>query len=404
MPEITKDKKRTRIAFGVIILIIVIIFAAIFGIPAYFKHQQELIKAASIPPPQTVTAITTKASSWTPTINIPGNALAVQGIDVTAQASGLVTSISFSTGQMVKKDQELFRLNTQELEAELEQAIAEREIAEITYLRYKDLVENQAASFQNYDDAAAKYAEAKAQVKIVQANIDYHIIKAPFDGMIGIRNISLGQYFQEGDNAAVLTMVNPIYIDFQIPQNYLSNIKVGGDIEFLSDAYPGKKLKAKITGLNSAINTSSSQLEIQATYTNDDESTLILPGMYVNVSIVLPTVENAIVLPRNAVTSSLYGDVAYVLEPVMENGEQKMAEYTTMKNGSLVTVETKSPLYKSNPINVKPTYSKDNNVVVKGLKPGQVVATSGQNKLQKNSSTIVNNSINFADKKQDFVD
>jgi membrane fusion protein (multidrug efflux system) len=402
--ETSSNKKRTRIAFGVIILVIIIIFAAIFGIPAYFNAKMAKEEASMIPHPQTVTAVTTKSSTWVPKINVAGNAAAMEGIEVTAQASGLVTNISFSTGDKVKKGQELFRLNTQELEAELENAIAVRELAEITYLRYKDLVEQQATSFQNYDTAAAEYAEAKAEVKTVQANIDYHIVKAPFDGMMGLRNISLGQYFNMGDNAALLTMVNPIYINFQVPQNYLSDVKVGGDIEFTSDSYPGKTFKAKITGQNSAISASSSQLQIQATYKNDDTENLILPGMYLNVSIVLPKVKNAIVLPRNAVSFGLYGNIVYILEPVMENGQQKMAEYSTKKNGSLVTVKTESPLYTVNPISVTTSYSRGNDVVVNDLKPGMIIASSGQNKLQKGTKAIVDNSVNFSPDKQDQLD
>ena len=260
------------------------------------------------------------------------------------------------------------------------------------------MVKTGSVSQQTFDESEAKYQEAAAQVQSIQANIDYHIVRAPFDGMIGIRNISLGQFFNQGDNAATLTMINPIYINFQVPQNYIGDVKVGTKVTFTSDAYPGKTFSADVTALNSAIGLSNRSMTAQATFTNDDQDNLIVPGMFVNVSILLPVIEDAIVMPRTSVSYSLYGQTVFVLDPVMQDGKQVDATYSKFEDGKMTQVSMGTPLYTANPVTVTTSSTRDNMVIVEGLKAGQIIATSGQNKLQKGASVTVNNKYNFDNK------
>lgn len=390
-----KYLKPKLIPISILSLLIVIIFLGLYGIPAYYKHKDAVAKANYIPAPQQVNAVQAKQTDWTPTIRVAGQAAAVESTNVTAQVSGIVTEINFQSGDIVQAGQILFKLQTTQLEAQLKQAQAQLEIAQITYERYKDLVKTNAVSQQTFDEARAKYNEAEANVEAIEANIGYHTITAPFTGKIGIRRISLGNYFQQGDNAATLTMLSPIYLNFQVPQNYLVNLKVGDKIRFTTDSYSDKAFTATITAINSAINRTNSSIEVQATYENDNSHYIIVPGMYVNVSIFLPKLTNVIVLPRNAITYSLYGAVAYTLEPAVEDGKQKMATYTQTKDGKTSNITTDKPLYTVKAVNVTTQDTRDNNVIVSGVKADTWIVSSGQNKLSNGMSAVINNTIDF---------
>lgn len=390
-----KTPKNKAIPSIIILTLVIFIFVGLYGIPAYFKHKEALAKASQIPAPQQVNAVQAKQMDWTPIIRVAGQAAAIESTNITAQVSGIVTDIYFQSGDIVQKNQLLFKLQTTQLEAQLKQAQAQLEIAQLTYDRYKDLVKTNAVSQQTFDEARAKYDEAQANVESIQANISYHTITAPFTGKIGIRRISLGNYFQQGDNAATLTMLEPIYINFQVPQNYLTNLKEGDQINFTSDSYPNQNFSATITAINSAINRTNSSIEVQATYANDDKEHFIIPGMYVSVSISLLILKNVTVLPRNAVTYGLYGAVAYTLVPVMSDNKPQMATYTQTKDGKTSNVTTNDPLYTVKLVNVQTADTRENEVVVTGIDANTWVVSSGQNKLSNGMSAIINNSINF---------
>ncbi|WP_119344565.1 efflux RND transporter periplasmic adaptor subunit [Facilibium subflavum] len=389
------SKKKLTIAFAIVIAVLVIIFGGIFG----FAHLVNSKKAAAMAEwkmqPAEVTSTTAKVSTWHPKIQATGQAIAIQSVNVTTQVSGLVSSISFKAGEMVKKGQELFRLDTTQLQAELDQAKAQMQLAQITYQRDLDLYKKNAISQQNLDQSKANYDADKANVASIQANIDYHIVKAPFTGKIGLRQISLGQYFKPGDNAATLTELSPIFINFPISQNDVDKVHVGGEIEFTSDAYPGKVFKAKITAVNSEITDNNRAINVQATYENTDKENIIYPGMFLDVSVILPALDNIIILPRNAISYTLYGETVIVLKPVMKNGKQAIAQYSAFKDGKAVMVSTGKPEYIAQQVPVKTSITNDNKVIVDGIKANDIIATSGQNKLQNGSSVVINNEFNF---------
>lgn len=387
--------KKRLIALAIVVALIIVIFGGIFG----FKHTADSNKAAMmskwVMPPAEVTASKSKMTDWQPVINATGQAVAIQSVNVTSQGSGLVTSISFKAGDFVKKGQELFRLDTSQLNAQLDQAKAQMQLSEITYKRDQKLYTQKAVSSQQLDQSLASYNADKANVESIQANIDYRIIKAPFSGKIGLRNISLGQYFEPGSAAATLTQVAPIYIDFPVSQNYISQLKIGSQISFTSDSYPGHVFTADITALNSEISDNTRAIEVQATYDNKDDKYMIYPGMYVDVRVMLPKLHDVIVIPRNAISYTLYGENVMVLDPVMENGSPVIAKYSSFKDGKMEMISTGKPEYKVKQILVTSQMTRDNAVVVKGIKADELVATSGQNKLENGSNVIVNNDYNF---------
>ncbi len=391
------SRKKLIIAFAVVIIALLIIFGGIFG----FAHmvnskKEEAIKTWKMQPAE-VTATTAKSVNWNPSIKATGQAVAIQSVNVTTQSTGgLIDSISFESGQMVKKGQVLFTLDTSQLKAQLAQAKAQLQLAKITYDRNKELIKQNAVSEQTLDQSKATYDSDLASVQSIEADINFNIIRAPFDGKIGIRQISLGQFFQAGNSAATLTMISPIYINFPVPQNQMDQIHIGGKIKFTSDTYPGKTFEAKITAINSEVSSNNLALNVQATYDNKDEKAMISPGMFLDVSVVLPAMPNTIILPRNAINYTLYGETVAVLNPVMKNGKPVMAEYSAFKDGSVQMVSTGKAQYTVKLQPVQTTATDDNQVIVhKGIKAGQLVATSGQNKLQNDDPAVVNNEFNF---------
>ncbi|WP_192484469.1 MULTISPECIES: efflux RND transporter periplasmic adaptor subunit [Cysteiniphilum] len=388
-------KKKLIKAFIIVIAILVVIFGGIFGFASFVNGKKASAMATWKMQAPEVTATAAKSETWYPSVKTIGEAVAIQNVNVTAQASGLVSTISFEAGQMVKKGDVLFTLDTEQLQAQLKQAQADLELARITYQRDADLLKQQAVSQQTADQSKAKYDANLANVESIQADINYRTVKAPFDGKIGLRQISLGQYFSAGNSAATLTEISPIYIDFSIPQNNFSNVKVGGDIKFTSDAYPGVTFKAKITAINSQITSDNRALNIQATFDNKDQQHLIYPGMFLDVSLILPPIPNTIIIPRNAVSYTLYGETVYVLVPDFKDGQPVMSEYSAMKDGQVQLVSTGKQQYTAKQVPVKTTMTNDNKVIVRGIKAGEMVATSGQNKLQNGVSVVINNDVDF---------
>lgn len=389
-------KQRLIVAFIIVVTLLLIIFGGIFG----FAHLVNSKKAKAMtnwkPQPAEVTATQTKAVNWKPSIKATGEAVAIQNVNVTTQSvGGLVNAIAFSSGQMVKKGQVLFTLDSSQLKAQLAEAQANLQLAKITYERNQALFKQNAVSEQTLDQSKAQYDADLASVNSIQANIDYNTIRAPFSGKIGLRAISLGQFFQAGTSAATLTQISPIYINFPIPQNKMGQIHIGGEIKFTSDAYPGKQFTAKITAVNSEVTSDNLALNVQATFDNEDDNALIYPGMFLDVAVVLPPMKNTIILPRNAINYTLYGETVIVLNPDVKKGKPVIAEYSAFKDGKIQMISTGKAQYTAKLTPVTTTMTEDNQVIVQGIKAGQIVATSGQNKLQNSSEVVINNQFNF---------
>ena len=393
--DLSCKKKRHIKAFIIVIILLVVIFGGIFGFSYFVNVQKAKAMANWKVQPAEVNAVVVKISRWHPNIAATGDAVAIQSVNVTTQASGLISSISFDSGQMVKKNQLLFTLDTAELKAQLDQAKAKLALSKITYERDQDLLQKNMISQQETDQSKAGYQADLANVAATEANINYHFIKAPFSGKIGLRQISLGQYFQPGSSAATLTKISPIYINFPVPQNVIDKVNIGGKIEFTSDAYPEKTFTAKITAINSEITAENRAMEVQATFNNTDKTHYIYPGMFLNVRMILPVIDQVIVVPRNAISYTLYGQSVFVLEPTVKNGKPVMAEYSAFKDGKLQLISTGKAQYIAKQVPITTTMTEDNKVIVTGINAGDMIATSGQNKLQTGAVAIINNHYDF---------
>ncbi|MGQ4002675.1 efflux RND transporter periplasmic adaptor subunit [Francisellaceae bacterium CB299] len=383
--------KNKNFASAVIVIGTLTLFGGIFGFAQFIQTMISHGMASYVPQPVAVTSTTVEKSDWKQIINTIGEAQAIQSTEISSQSGGIVSEIHFKGGQEVKKGDLLFKLDTSQLRASLEEALSKLKLAKITNDRYKKLEQQRATSKESADQANADYLTAIAQVQNIESQIDFKEIRAPFDGKIGIRNISLGQYFNNGDSAATLTTIDPIFITFAVPQNKVSLIKIGQEIEFYSDSLLGQTFTAKITAINSFINSSNRSIVVQATYKNPKHE--IVPGTFLTVNVSLPAVKDAIVIPRNAISYSLYGQSVYTLTPEMEDDKPKKASYTSNAGGGMKTIHSDKDLYKVGQANVEVLETRNNLALVKGLKIGTTIVTSGQNKIHKGMNAILNNDV-----------
>ena len=386
--SLLKNKRNASIA---VVIATLILFGSIFGFAELIQSMIKKGMASYVPQPVAVTSSVVEKTEWKQVINTIGEAQAIQSTEISSQSGGIVSEINFKSGQEVKEGDLLFKLDTSQLKASLEEALSNLKLAKITKDRYNKLAEQRATSKESADRANADYLSKLAQVQNIESQIGFKEISAPFDGKIGIRNISLGQYFNNGDNAATLTKIDPIFITFPVPQNKVSMIDVGQEINFYSDSYPGETFTAKITAINSFINDSNRSITVQATYQNPHHK--IVPGMFLTVHVGLPVKKNSIVIPRNALSYSLYGQSVFTLNPVMKNGKPATASYTSTVDGGMKTVDTDKTLYKVGQANVEVLETRNNLALVKGLEPGTTIITSGQNKVRKGMDAILNNSV-----------
>jgi len=388
------SKKRMLISLGVISGGLVIVFGGLFGFKYMVDKKGEAIMSKWVMAPATVTATKAKTIDWNPYIESVGETQSINGVNVTAQVAGVVTKIDFKSGQMVKKGDKIFEIQHDTQNAQLEQDRAAMAIAEITYLRDQKLYEGNAASAQTRDTSLAEYQEAKATVANDQAEVDYHIIKAPFSGKLGIRQINLGEYFDAGGTAVTLNQIKPIYVNFNIVESDLGQLSEGQTIQLKSTAFPDKDFIGKITSLNSTLSSDTRALEVQATLSNDDDKNLLLPGMFTTIHLMLPKQVKVITVPTSAVNYTLYGDTIYVLSPQQKDGKPVMAEYSSFKDGEMKMLNTHKQKYIAIETPVKMGLSKGlETAVLTGIKDGNMVATSGQLKLHNGAITIIDDNI-----------
>ncbi len=339
-------------------------------------------------PPVAISASIAKTVKWQDRIAAVGSLVAVNGVDVTSQVSGEVVKIYFTSGKMVEKNQPLLQLDDNVDQQTLKSQEAQLELDKINYARMKTLVAKQSAAKSDFDKAASELKQAQADVDKTQVQISYKNIKAPFSGKIGIRKVNLGQYINPGEAIVSLQSINPMYVDFNLPEQALSQLKVGLKVAVTVDTFPGKTFDGKITAINSNVNQATRNILVRAGVKNDHG--LLVPGMFANVNVLLPEHLDVVVVPVTAVTFSLYGDSVFVIHPAKTSDNQKAV--TTKKTDDS---KTNAP-----PLTVKREYvqtgQQRNNLVVitQGIKAGDKVVTSGQLKLVDGTNVIINNTVN----------
>ena len=358
----------------VIMLVVVgLLFGAIFGFQAFKAKMIKQFMANMKMPPATVTAMKAELQPWQPQLNAVGSLRAVHGVDVTTEIGGLVREVRFKSGDEAKAGQVLVQLNADADIGLLNSLEASAELARLVYTRDKEQFAIQAVSQAVLDGDAADLKSKEAQVAQQKAVVEKKTIRAMFDGRLGINAVNLGQYVNPGDKIVTLQSLDPIYVDFSLPQQYLSRLKMGQTITVTTDAIPGRTFDGKITAINPKVDPDTRNLQIEATIPNPKHD--LLPGMYGSVTVQSGEVQQYLTLPQTAVTFNPYGESVYVIEEGAKGTDGKPV--LTAKQTFVTVGETRG----------------DQVAIVKGIKPGDMVATSGQLKLKNGSAVVINNAV-----------
>jgi membrane fusion protein (multidrug efflux system) len=321
-----------------------------------------------VPPPEPVTTAVAHTETWEILLTSVGSLEAVQGVVVTAELTGKVVNIAFTPGTMVKAGDLLVQQDTAAEEAQLRAAEANVALRRINLERIRRLLATKTVSESDYDNADAQYKEAEAQADNIRAIIRKKTIRAPFAGRLGIRLINLGQILNEGQPIVSLQSIDPIYANFLLPQQQLSEVKPGLTVRISTDALPGQVIDGKITAINSEVDQATRNIRIQATLANTQER--LRPGMFVKVAVVLPAQKKVLTIPATAVLYAPYSDSVFVVEDVRDEKDgqpQKVVRQQFVRLG-----ESRGDFI----------------AVTSGLKAGETVVSTGVFKLR-NGQTVV---------------
>jgi len=349
----------------------VAVFLAAIG---FFKFQK--IQAASQstyePPPEAVTTIVATQQPWEQTLGSIGTVSAVQGVTVTADLPGLVDQILFESGRTVRSGAVLVKLDTRQENAQLAAAQAQRELDDLNLERMRGLRDQGITAQADYDRAVAEAKQAAARVGEIQATIERKTIRAPFSGILGIRQVNLGQYLQGGDPIVPLQSLDPIHVDFGLPQESLAQVAVGREVRVLPEGETGTGSVGRVSAINSVVDAATRNVHVQSTL--DNPKGLLRPGMFVKVSLVLPAQETVVTLPASAVRYAPYGNSVFIVE------DRKSPQGKTYRGVRQEFVKLGSE-------------RGDQIAVLSGVKPGEEVVTSGVFKLRNGAAVLVNNEV-----------
>ena len=342
----------------------------------FFKFQQIQTAmaqgAAFAPPPEAVTTIVAGEEAWPATINAIGTTAAVQGVTVSADLPGTVDRILFDSGQAVRAGDVLAVLDTRQEQAQLATIEAQREHARLTFERVQGLLNERVISQAEFDRATAEFRQSEAQAGEVRAMIQRKTIRAPFAGILGLRQVNLGQYLAGGDPLVTLQSLHPIHVNFGVPQQALVQIPVGRDVLVTTDDIAGESWTARVTAIDSIVDAATRNIQVQATLANPGGR--LRPGMFVQAEVVLGPSQSVIALPASAISYAPYGDSVFIVTEIKgEDGKPYRG--------------VRQQFVKLGPARG------DQVSVMSGIRPGEEVVTSGVFKLRNGAAVQINNSV-----------
>jgi membrane fusion protein (multidrug efflux system) len=353
--EQTKKSRRrpiTRAVLGIGALLLVLV-----GIKAL-----QIVKMASSPmvmPPTTVSSAQVKEEDWAPTLSAVGSVSAVQGAVVSSELGGVVAEIKFQNGGVAKKDDVLVRLAATSEDADL--ALARSDL-----MRTRDLAARKVISKAELDAAESKLKQKEGAVEKKE-------VRAPFDGQLGIRQVNVGQMINPGQQVVSLQALDPVFVDFALPQQFLTRLSQGLDVKVTSDAVDGRDFPGKLTAINSSVDPITRNVGLQATLENHDH--VLRPGMFAKVEVVLPEKQKTLVVPGSAVSYAPFGDSVYVIEKKMDEKTKK--ETQVLKQAFVRVGEARGDFVS----------------ITQGLKAGDTIVSTGVFKLRNGMPVVINNDL-----------
>jgi membrane fusion protein (multidrug efflux system) len=357
----------------IMLVAVAVVFGGIFGFQAFKSAMIKKFMSTMAQPPQTITAGKAAKSEWQPKIEAVGSLRAVKGADLSLEVSGVVDSISFNSGDDVEQGALLLKLRADDDVAKLESLQATADLNQITYDRDQKQFKIQAVSQANLDTDAANLKNAKAQVAQQQAILDKKTLRAPFAGHLGIRAVDLGQYLGAGTAIVTLQALDPIFVDFFVPQQSIDQVRLGQSIAIKIDAFKDQTFAGEIAAINPRVDASSRNVQVRASLKNADHK--LIPGMYATIDIATGAPESYVTLPQTAITFSPYGDTVYIVDS-KGNGADGKPQLIARQN-FVTTGATRG----------------DQVAILKGVNEGEMIVTSGQIKLHNGSTVLIDNSI-----------
>lgn len=358
------------------IVTLLFLFLLIGGI-AYLKVSDVKSKIAQFanfaPPPQTVTTMKVAFESWSTNLETIGTFKSVQGVLLSSEESGKIVKLNFESGQPVDQGAIILQLDTSVEEAQLKTAQAKLEFAQITMDRTQQLFKEQAATNAEVDDADSKLKQILAEVSGLTATIQRKTVKAPFSGVLGIRQVQVGQYVNPGTTLVSLQNLKPIYLNFTLPQQNISQLKVGQKVIAKIDTYPGRVFEGKLSAIQPEVDSQTRNIQLQASFANDDVS--LYSGMFANVTLNLDREVKSLIIPLTSIQYAPYGDAVYVIEQIKNEISGK--QYLGARQQFVKLGATQGDWVQ----------------VIDGLQEGQEIATTGVFKLRQGVSIMVNNEI-----------
>ena len=364
----------------ILMLVAVAVFLVTLGGVKYRQVQAAIAQYSSFqPPPEAVTTVIARRQEWPANLSAIGTVAPARGVTVSADLPGIVARIAFDSGKTARQGDVLVELDVRQERAQLAAAEAQQKLAGLNFERVSGLLRDGVVAKADYDRAAADLAQWEAKVREIHATIERKTIRAPFSGVLGIRQANLGQYLAAGDAIVPLQSLDPIYVNFSVPQQEVGRVPVGAAVRVAADGPPGAakaEFSGKVTAVDSVVSNETRNVELQATLPNRGGA--LRPGMFVGVEVLLGTSRSVIAVPASAIAYAPFGDSVFVV-----------AEMKSPKG---------MPYRGANQHFVKLGPARGDQVaVLAGLEPGDEVVTSGAFKLRPGAAVQVNNAVQPSD-------
>jgi membrane fusion protein (multidrug efflux system) len=361
--------RRHPILLGVLgLLVLFVVLAAIKAM-----QIRKMMAMPMVIPPTTVSSVQVKEDNWPPIFSSVGTISAVQGAMVSAELAGTVAEIKFENGAVAKKGDVLMRLDASSEEAQLKSSEADLELARSDLARARDLAARNVVSKAELDAAESKFKQKEGIVNNMRSMIGKKEVLAPFDGQLGIRQVNVGQMITAGQQVVSLQALDPLYVDFALPQQDLPKLSQGLEVRVHTDVVAGREFPGKLTALNSSIDPITRNVTLQATIENKDRA--LRPGMFAKVEVLLPEKQKTLIVPGTAVSYAPYGDSVFVIE---KKTDEKTGKESLMLRQAFVRVGEARGDFVS---------------ITQGVEPNQTVVAAGVFKLRNGMPVVINNDL-----------
>jgi membrane fusion protein (multidrug efflux system) len=367
------QSKPARGAVFKVVLGLFALFLLIAGIKGLQFYTMIKAGKAMVLPPTTVTSAKVQKGDWVPMLTAVGSISPVQGATISAELAGTVSNIGFQSGTPVKKGEMLIEIDASAEQAQMRSAQADADLAKADFERARGLAERNVISKAEIDSAAAKYSQKQAAVDNMKSLIDKKLIRAPFDGIAGIREVNIGQMVPVGQKLVTLQSLDQVFVDFSLPQQQLGDVKEGLPVKVTTDAIKDRAFEGKLTAMNSAIDSATRSVSLQATLDNADHA--LRAGMFARVSVILPEQKPTLFIPATSVLYAPFGNSVYVIE--QKKDEKTGKDSLVIRQQFIRTGETRGDFV----------------AVTEGLKEGDEIVSTGVFKMRNGMNVAIDNEL-----------